>query len=288
MPFPSNIYGMKHIRLFEEFSWDDYADKRDMLSAVAEAIAIAKSMKQDIEDSAWFVWDMTRDSWLGMNARERGFGNLHSAMNELANRLNEIESVIGPRPLGSIKFNMNKRSLLDRILGRNKAMKWESGDDSLVGRMIDAIADTDLRKELSSAQMTDLTDQIWKIHPNNPENKRRAELSQEEFEKERGEAMMDWLVSSYEADARKLKGVDLDFWKKFNGGDDPDWQYGAQQAKKKTSWLAGRLDAAKMKIEQTIKGRVSDDTYTGILKAFDEEVGPAIDAAGKISISLIP
>src|SRR4051812_48600445 len=103
-----------------------------MLNAVAEAVNIAKSMKQDIEDSAWFIWDKTRGAWQRGEARKAGKEPLLEGLNDLANEINSIVRDIGPHPFGTIKINFNKRTFLDRLLGRNKPLQREPGDWSLV------------------------------------------------------------------------------------------------------------------------------------------------------------
>lgn len=165
--------------LNEDFNWETYGEKRQLvMEVIPELVERIKPLK---DFGKRIFGDMAHRNFGGVFLREKQqkFGFNPDLMYDIWNKINEIDGRIGPNLAG--EFKMVKATIWDKIFG-TKSLRVVRGS-SIVDHFIRLIPEfeEELVKRERDIQITNLANAIWKIHPNNPKNKRVDESKRKEM-----------------------------------------------------------------------------------------------------------
>jgi hypothetical protein len=261
---------MKHLKLFEAYDREKNADKIELIDEIfPKVISMFKSLKDDATWTRSFMDKFTRGAWIGQIARSSGQEQLQKAINQASNNIDSLNYIIGPKPFGSFKLNFNKRTLLDRLLGRNKPMGYTPVDESVIGQIIGLVKNAELSKHLNDAQLHHFADELWDIHPNNPKNKERAKR----YKEDKNVFIKD-LMDDFENEHQKeMEGVEDYDAGKFNVGSDTkketlDFKYAIEISQQKIDYFKSKVNAVISESKALLHGKIDDEA----MKHFDDIV----------------
>lgn len=263
---------MKYIKLFEAYDKEKHADKIELIEEVyPQVIGLFKNLKDEASYASHFLWEsFTAGAWMSQEARKTGQDHLRQAIHDAANDIKALDYIIGPKPFGSLKLNFNKRSLLDRLLGRNKALGYTPQDDSIIGQIIGLVRDQELSKHLNDTQLNALAEELWDSHPNNPKNRER----QEKYAANDNAWIGDWMEAMDDMDSKVRKGMDDFDYTKFNvvkpGGEHEtlDYSYAIQMAEKRIAFFKKEVEDTVKQARELLNGKIDEEA----MKHFDDIV----------------
>lgn len=241
---------MKHLKLFEEFDWEEYGDKREFVEIIRECIKDVSELKDSIEKVAWKGRNMFSGVYIGSKMQEKGFNR--SLANKIWNRVSQLKGRIGPNMAG--EFVSVKNDILSRLMGKGKTSLGVSGDTSIIGSLMNLV-DEDVKKELKGDQFKKIANEIWDMHPNNPKNK---------------------------TNESKKYGIGYDDDGNFIGFNDPEYKKRVEENDRKSLQFADRMNEYKKDVidlrEKVIKVK---NNVLSKLKNADYEVGSKLENVEK-------
>ena len=162
-------------KIYEDLDWDLYTKKRKLINNV-----IPKLIREikPISELGKRLFNKIAYQEIGSfyhikTSKELGFDT--NLMYEIFNKINVIKNYIDYNMMGS--FGYLKQNLLDKILRRKRMGIIK--DKGIINNLINLMPEfyDELKKIEDDKIITNITNAIWSIHPNNPNNKIEEKLN---------------------------------------------------------------------------------------------------------------